>query len=117
MNKSTKLEKKRHLYMKVIKVEDSEMPATVKLPEFWPTQATLWFIRADAEFDQKAVTAEKTKHSYVVSALPVEVAARVKDALISPDETNPYSALRKRLLDRYTLDDYQCSVALLHMSD
>ena len=106
--------------MKVIKAEsdsDSEMPATVKLPEFWPTQAALWFIRADAEFDQKSITTEKTKHSYVVSSLPVEVAARVKDALISPDDTEPYTALRKRLMDTYTLNDYQRGVALLHMPD
>ena len=104
--------------MKVIKAEsDSEMPATVKLPEFWPTQAASWFIRADAEFDQKSITTEKTKHSYVVSSLPVEVAARVKDALISPDDTAPYTALRKRLMDTYTLNDYQRGVALLHMPD
>ena len=99
--------------MKVIKIEsDSEMPAIVKLPEFWPTQAALWFIRADAKFDQKSITTEKTKHSYVVSSLPVEVAARVK-----PYDTEPYTALRKWLLDTYTLNDYQRGVALLHMPD
>ena len=96
---------------------DIEMPATVKLPEFWPTQAALWFGRADAEFDQKGVTTEKTRYSHVVSALPVEVATRVKDALIAPDATQPYTALRKRLMDTYTLNSYQRGVALLHMPD
>ena len=67
------------------------MPATVKLPEFWPLKAALWFARADAEFSTKGVTAESTKYSYVVAALPVEVADRVTDEILSPDDTTPYT--------------------------
>ena len=55
------------------------MPATVKLPEFWPLKAALWFARADAEFAAKGVTTESTKYSHVVACLPVEVADRVTD--------------------------------------
>ena len=91
------------------------MPAQVKLPEFWPLKAALWFARADAEFSVKGVTTEVTKYSYTVAALPVEVADRVTDEILSPDPTTPYTNLRQRLLDTYTLDDYQRACSLLDM--
>ena len=95
--------------------DSNEMPAGVKLPEFWPLQAQLWFHRADAEFDIKNVTVEKTKFSHLVAALPVEVAARVADVITSPDPTIMYTSLRGRLLDTYTLDSYQRFRCLLDM--
>ena len=92
-----------------------KMPAQVKLPEFWPMQAALWFARADAEFVSKAVTVEQTKYAHVVAALPVEVAARVSDEILSPDPTHPYQQLRQRLLDTYTLDEFQRFCGLVDM--
>ena len=94
---------------------ENEMPAQVKLPEFWPMQAALWFARADAEFVSKAVTVEQTKYAHVVAALPVEVAARVSDEILSPDGTHPYQRLRQRLLDTYTLDEFQRFCGLVDM--
>ena len=66
------------------------MVVTVKLPEFWPEAAHVWFVRADAEFAVKNVSVESTKFSYVVAALPESVALRVADALMDPDPSNPY---------------------------
>ena len=91
------------------------MPAQVKLPEFWPLKAALWFARADAEFSTKGVTTELTKYSHTVAALPVEVADRVTDEILSPDQATPYTNLRQRLLDTYTLDEYQRACGLLDM--
>ena len=91
------------------------MPAQVKLPEFWPLKAALWFARADAEFSVKGVTTEVTKYSYTVTALPVKVADCVTDEILSPDPTTPYKNLRQRLLNTYTLDDYQRACSLLDM--
>lgn len=39
------------------------MVVTVKLPEFWPEAAHVWFVRADAEFAVKNVSVESTKFS------------------------------------------------------
>ena len=91
------------------------MTASVKLPEFWPLQASLWFARADAEFANKRITAEATKYSHVIAALPVEVAARVTEEILSPDAAEPYTALRRRLLNTFTLDSYQRACCLLDM--
>ena len=71
------------------------MPATVKVPEFWALQATLWFARADAKFNIKGVTLEKTKYSHLVAAIPVEVAAHVTDDILMPDATAPYMVLKQ----------------------
>ena len=91
------------------------MPAQVKLPEFWPLQAALWFARADAEFVAKSVTVEQTKYAHVVAALPVEVAARISDEILSPDAEHPYRQIRQRLLDTYTLDEFQRFCGLIDM--
>ena len=82
------------------------MANAVKLPEFWPLQAQLWFARANAEFTAKSVTAEQKKYAHVIASLPVEVAAHVSDEILLPHDTQPYTALRQRLLDTYTLDEY-----------
>ena len=94
---------------------NDNMANAVKLPEFWPLQAQLWFARADAEFTAKSVTAEQKKYAHVIASLPVEVAARVSDEILSPHDTQPYTALRQRLLDTYTLDEYQRFCSLMDM--
>ena len=91
------------------------MPAQVKLPEFWPLKAALWFARADTKFSTKGVTTELTKYLHTVAALPVEVADRVTDEILSPDQATPYTNLRQRLLDTYALDEYQRACGLLDM--
>ena len=37
----------------------------VKLPQFWPDKARLWFVQAEAQFTLGKITAEKTKFAYV----------------------------------------------------
>ena len=74
-----------------------KMSNQVKLPEFWPLLAQLWFARADAEFLAKNVTVEQKKYNaHVIASLPVEVAVRVSDEILSPNDTQPYTALRRR---------------------
>ena len=53
---------------------NDNMANAVKLTEFWPMQAQLWFARADAEFI--------AKNAHVIAALPVEVAARISDEIL-----------------------------------
>ena len=61
---------------------NDNMANAVKLAEFWPMQAQLWFARADAEFIAKNVSVEQKKYAHVIAALPVEVAARISDEIL-----------------------------------
>ena len=62
---------------------------SVKLPPFWPDKTELWFAQAEAQFEIKGITAEKTKYSYVVSMLDTKTAEQAMDIIRSPPE-NPY---------------------------
>ena len=89
--------------------------ATLKLPEFWSKEPALWFVTAEGQFATKGITAEDTKRAHVVAALPVEVASRVKDELLTPDTAAPYSSLKKRLLGTFTMNSYQRVCAIMDM--
>ena len=72
--------------------------ANVKLPEFWAKEPSLWFVTAEGPFESEGITAESTKRAHVTAALSVKVATRVKDELLSPHPTTPYTSLKNLLL-------------------
>ena len=57
----------------------NEMPVQVKLANFWPNNAAVWFVRAEQEFVIKDVSTQATKYAYLVQALTEEVSMRVAD--------------------------------------
>ena len=71
----------------------------IKLPPFWPQQARVWFVQAEAQFVIKGVTADLTKYSYVTAALDQNTATRVLDILTDPPASDKYDTLKSRLLD------------------
>ena len=87
----------------------------VTLPDFWSASPDLWFIRAEGEFALKAISQETTKFSYLVSALKEEHALRVQDTLRAPGTEAPYTALKKALLDAFSVSDHQKACALLDL--
>lgn len=52
-------------------------PVSLKLPEFWKTQALAWFTQTEAQFALRDITADATKYYYVVLAHGSSTAARV----------------------------------------
>ena len=50
-------------------INASEMPVQVKLANFWPYNAAVWFVRAEQEFIIKSVTTQATMYAYLVQAL------------------------------------------------
>lgn len=44
------------------------------------------------------ITSESTKFGYIISALPSRFATEVKDVLLSPPTSNPYTKLRNELI-------------------
>jgi len=78
---------------------------SLKLPEFWKTQASVWFAQTEAQFALKDITADATKYYYVVVALGSSTAGRVASILEIPPERGKYARLKDRLLKIFGLSD------------
>ena len=80
---------------------------TPKLPEFYTQNSKLRFTRAESEFAtcHPVITAARNKFCHVVKALDQATALRVEDVLEHPDELLPYTKLKNRLLEIFSLTD------------
>ncbi|KAF8787920.1 hypothetical protein HNY73_009469 [Argiope bruennichi] len=77
--------------------------AAVVIPPFIKPDPALWFHMLDFTFElasPKAITESKTKYNYVVAHLPPEIATVVRDVIIQPDSTGPYSDLKTNVIKR-----------------
>ncbi|GBN70242.1 Transposon Ty3-I Gag-Pol polyprotein [Araneus ventricosus] len=80
----------------------SEVSA-VQIPVYNRSDPALWFIMCESAFKlavPKPITESVTKFNYVVSHLPPEVASLVRDILMNPDATDPYTHLKTELINR-----------------
>ncbi|KFD44941.1 hypothetical protein M514_14182, partial [Trichuris suis] len=73
----------------------------VKLPQFWPQNAKLWFAQAEAQFALSNVTASLTKYYYTIASLTDAIGSDVDDLLDNKGDT-PYEVLKAKLLERFT---------------
>lgn len=90
---------------------------SLKLPTFWAQQPLVWFAQAEAQFELRSITADRTKYFYLVSALDQDTAGRVLDVLQAPPQANAYPALKARLLDSFGLSETQRARAILHFPE
>ena len=72
---------------------------SLKLPSLWTNDVETWFAQAEAQFALRDITNETTKFHHVVSVLSSDVASKVSSILRSPPSHNPYTALKKQLID------------------
>ncbi|GFY41817.1 transposon Tf2-9 polyprotein [Trichonephila inaurata madagascariensis] len=75
----------------------------VKIPPYNFSDPQLWFSTCERTFAlgvPKAITDTCTKFNYIVASLPPEAAAIVRDLIITPDETDPYGAIKAQLIQR-----------------
>lgn len=75
----------------------------VKLPTFWASNPSTWFIQAEAQFSLGKITADVSKYNYVVATLPQEIAESVSDILENPPNDGLYKNLKDTLIERHTL--------------
>lgn len=74
----------------------------VKIPPFWTNNPMLWFVRLEAQFSLAKISCETTKFNHVVAAIDADILASVSDMVMAPPDTNPYQALKKRLIDSHS---------------
>ncbi|GFX18438.1 uncharacterized protein TNCV_4307381 [Trichonephila clavipes] len=62
-----------------------------------------WFYMIESTFElasPKPITESKTKYNYAVSHLPPDIATVVRDVIIQPDISDPYSELKAKIIER-----------------
>ena len=90
----------------------SAAAVSLKLPPFWPSDPLVWFAQVDAQFNTRNISSEKTMFNYVVASLVPEYAHEVRDLILKPPDTQPYSALKSALVER-TAASEQCRLQQL----
>lgn len=76
------------------------MTNKVRVPPFIPDDPDLWFAMVEQSFELANVTRETTKFKHVVTALDPKYAREVKDVILQPHQTTPYTDLRSKLSER-----------------
>ncbi|XP_071039077.1 uncharacterized protein [Parasteatoda tepidariorum] len=75
----------------------------VKIPIFNISDPDLWFHMVEATFQletPKLISESKTKFNYCLAHLPPEVAAVVRDVIITPDADDPFKKLKEEIISR-----------------
>ncbi|GAA49140.1 transposon Ty3-G gap-Pol polyprotein [Clonorchis sinensis] len=81
--------------------------ASVHLPPFWHHDPCIWFTQAQAQFALRGITQEHTMYYHVLAVLPPELAADLRDVLLNPDDTKPYTQLRNAIITRTSLSEHK----------
>ena len=68
---------------------------SMKLPNFWPDAAEVWFAQSDAQFVLHSIKVCKTKFYHAVAVLPQEVASQIWDLIQAPPVGVPYKVLKE----------------------
>lgn len=89
----------------------------VQMPPFTSTNPTLFFRRADTQFELRSITSQRTKYLHTFSVIPDDVAEL---CTTSATDTDPYNALRIEILsicDRTQHSKLSAAFADLHVSN
>ncbi|GFX19710.1 uncharacterized protein TNCV_2076181 [Trichonephila clavipes] len=71
--------------------------SAVKIPAFVSSNPVLWFEMLESTFElavPKPITDERTLYKYCVAHLSPDAVIAVRDVILSPGSTNPYSKLK-----------------------
>ena len=79
------------------------LPAKVKLPAFWPSNAAAWFELAETTLNRLNAHGSLMRYEYVLMALPEDILEKLRRVMmVAPAVANPYGLLKSRLVELFT---------------
>ena len=90
---------------------------TLKIPPFWPADPQIWFAQVEAQFSTCGISSEKTKFDHIVASLVPEYAQAVRDLVLSPPSSTPYTTLKAQLIQRTAASEQRRLQQLFHSED
>ncbi|KAG0433108.1 hypothetical protein HPB47_020227 [Ixodes persulcatus] len=73
-----------------------------RLPPFWTADPQIWFAQVESQFTTSRITFQVQRFHHVIAALSLEIAAEIRDQVLTPPATSPYDTLKVELIRRTT---------------
>ncbi|VDP22116.1 unnamed protein product [Schistosoma margrebowiei] len=86
---------------------DTVMTTKSRLPEFDRSDPELWFAQLEHYFTRHNIKSEEIRYRDLCSILPPSVAKEVRDLILDPPSPQPYTILRREIMNRLSLSDSQ----------
>lgn len=77
----------------------------LRLPSFWTSNPKLYFAQIEANFTLSNITSETTKFCCLISALDEQVMLSIADLIAKPDLKDPYTTVKNRLIEEFSISD------------
>lgn len=72
-----------------------------KVPEFYPTNPSAWFLSLDTIFELSNITSEKTKFKHLIGSLATSVVAEIQDIITEVSADKPYTDAKQAIIKRF----------------
>ena len=89
----------------------------IKIPPFWAADPMIWFAQVEAQFSTRRITAERTKFDFIVASLAPEYALEIRDLILNPPSTKPYTMLKEQLVLRTAASEQRRLQQLFNAED
>ncbi|KAK4467509.1 hypothetical protein MN116_000301 [Schistosoma mekongi] len=86
---------------------DTVMTTNILIPEFDRNDPELWFAQLEHYFIRRNIKSEGVRYRDLCSLLPPSVAKEVRDLILNPLTPQPYTILRREVMNRLSLSDGQ----------
>nr|CAB3260870.1 uncharacterized protein LOC100176143 [Phallusia mammillata] len=86
----------------------------VRLPEFWPDTAELWFATVESVLENNLVFGERERYNIVLTSLKQEQIKQIRHVIMDRDGAMPYTNLKAALIKCYEVNEVQRINTLLN---